>query len=532
MADSTIRIDVQFDGAEEAASEASTLGNRLEGLGDKATRGGQQFGQMAGAVGNATNALSTLNPAMARTAGIIGQIGTAASGLSGSMGVLGVTLGGVAAAAGVMGLAVAEARRQLDSLNSAADRLNARLASTMDRMLRAQALARQTQRLMRGGGTTGEQEAFTGQQAARRRLIEQALGGDRAAIAALRRQRGSTTGAITAGSVAGGVVSTLLGESNPEFVEQAPLEEGERDLLRDLLDQSRRRESQAISGEQIAANRGGQSEEDAERAERSSRRRGGGRRRTPRLSGADELAKAQTRAAGEEAAAAEAEEERLDQIRAQFALDHLDRVAERETAELDAIKEIQQAEMDRAEEAFELQVREREKAEEESTRAMESLQAQADEFQEFTQPILTGLVDAFTAIAAGTETAEEAFSNLLASFLSFVAEKAAVEAAAEYAAAIASFAAEQYDKGALHLAAGAAWTGVAVAAGVASGAVAGGSGAAPTNPGRDSGNRGESNQTVVVNLTGSVVTAGTRAELGRELGGLVAEGTRRFEGRV
>jgi len=163
--------------------------------------------------------------------------------------------------------------------------------------------------------------------------------------------------------------------------------------------------------------------------------------------------------------------------------------------------------------------------------AYEAHQREVESYQEVTGVIVGGLTDALTAITAGEKTAEEAFSGLLASFLKYIAEQATLKAIFEGAEAISAFASQKYDAGAMHLAAAGAYIGVAVAAGAASVAVASSaSGSRQSEPERgrsSSGGDGGGGQ-IVVNWNSPVVTAGTRAELGRELSQMIGAGQSRF----
>lgn len=176
----------------------------------------------------------------------------------------------------------------------------------------------------------------------------------------------------------------------------------------------------------------------------------------------------------------------------------------------------------------ELTERRKAAAEEEYELAREQMQKTADDAMGVLGPAMSGLTDVLSNVIAGTESADHAFQGLLASFLEMISQKAALEAAGQFAAAVASFASQDYGGGALHLAAGVAWTAVAVAAGAASVAVAPPAASAqPANPQQNATPGGGGGDTIV-NLNGAVVTAGTRAELGRELGTLIEAGGRRF----
>lgn len=170
-----------------------------------------------------------------------------------------------------------------------------------------------------------------------------------------------------------------------------------------------------------------------------------------------------------------------------------------------------------------------------SRAALESHQAQVQSYQQVTGVIVGGLTDALSSIIAGQKSAEEAFLSLLASFLQFISEQAAIKAAFEFAEAIASIPAAPLV--ASHLAAGIAFTGVAVAAGAgsavagaAAGDVASKSAAArdkPSNPESRSGG-GKGGTTIVINQNSPVLSYGSQAELGRAMGTAIGVAQRRY----
>ena len=158
---------------------------------------------------------------------------------------------------------------------------------------------------------------------------------------------------------------------------------------------------------------------------------------------------------------------------------------------------------------------------------------QRQEYQAVTGVIAGGLNDALQSIIAGNKTAEEAFTGLLASFLKYISEQSMLKAIYEYAEAIASFASYRYDQGAQHLAAGIAYTAVAVAAGAGSAALSapsakGAGEEKPASPESGRAGDGKGGGDIVINWNSPVVTAGTRAELGRDMAGMIRAGTQRY----
>jgi hypothetical protein len=212
------------------------------------------------------------------------------------------------------------------------------------------------------------------------------------------------------------------------------------------------------------------------------------------------------------------------------------KIEERAQAEIDAALHIKALEDQRAQEQLDaMEERKQEqldlddKLRENSERIREEHKRQVEGYQETTGVIVGGLTEALTAIVAGEKSAEDAFKGMLASFLAYIAEQAALKAIFEGAEAIAAFASQRYDQGALHIAAAAGYAAVAVAAGAGSAALS----AAPQRPaepesGRSDQGGGGGGGSIVVNFNSPVLTAGTRAELGRELQQTIAAGSARY----
>lgn len=254
--------------------------------------------------------------------------------------------------------------------------------------------------------------------------------------------------------------------------------------------------------------------------------------------GGDRVAAAQQRAAdalrrgleqtAEFERALDVETDRLKEARRQAELVELAEIREIEALnqqiQIDAINRRIAAE----EEAFEKQ---RELLEQQKQAARDAVQEVKDDAEGVLGPVISGITKALADVIAGAKSAEEAFQGLLASFLEMIAQQAALEAVKEFAAALGSFASQDFASGALHLAAGAAWTVVAVAAGAGSVAAAPAQ-ATPVSP-ESTGDAGEGagGGTNVFNINGTIISAegpGARARAGREVAGLISEGGRRF----
>lgn len=120
------------------------------------------------------------------------------------------------------------------------------------------------------------------------------------------------------------------------------------------------------------------------------------------------------------------------------------------------------------------------------------------------------------AIATGEQTAEEAFQGLAKAFLEMISQYATLKAATEFAEAGAAFARYDYAGGAAHIGAGVAFTAVAVATGVGAAAL-GSAPSAPARPEAGGGTEAAQGGDVIINWNSPVITAGTQADLGREL---------------
>lgn len=235
---------------------------------------------------------------------------------------------------------------------------------------------------------------------------------------------------------------------------------------------------------------------------------------------------AETRRAAAEEAAREA------------AAEHNAAILEEETKRYEAERaladEAAEEERKRMEESLELHRQLAEKQadiDQEMAAKRQQVAEQAMEQRRQTSQEMTGMLGDMTmsfgkslaAIATGEKTADEAFKGLLKSFLEMISQYATLKAATEFADAGSAFARYDYAGGAGHIAAGVAFTAVAVATGVGAGAL----GAAPSAPARPEssgvGESGGKGGDVIINWNSPVVTAGTKAELGREIGVMLGE---------
>lgn len=193
---------------------------------------------------------------------------------------------------------------------------------------------------------------------------------------------------------------------------------------------------------------------------------------------------------------------------------------EAQDAELERQREVNEAlaemENERQERIREGQLAMKENQEADEERSLERRRSLNGELMGLLGDATMAFGKSLAAIATGEQTAEEAFQGLAKAFLEMISQYATLKAATEFADAAASFAKYDYAGGAAHIGAGVAFTAIAVATGVGAAAL----GSAPSAPARpEAGGGAEAAQggDVVINWNSPVITAGTQAELGREL---------------
>lgn len=503
-----IQIQVEFTGAQEAARAADTVSGRLDNMSTRteaASRSAQDlaarqtaaataaiaFGQRLAAAANAIQGVASALGVEGQAAGLLGKItqtSAAMAQLGATFGPQGALVGGIVGAAipAIQGF-ISVTDQQVESMREAAvaarEEQQAQEALT-DRILGQLAARRQVQAQMRG-------EGFASPEAARQAATTaQATISDLEAMVERLRRTGQQLGVDTSERIRG---------------------------LEDRIARERGLLAGATQAEQSLVSR-------AEEAA-PARRGGGGRRRaeTPQAAAVDEgdaMAVVRDIIAEQNAALREQAEimEQLNRLKdeaqtkdAQLAQQR----AEEAAAELERQSELKDALIESTDKQREVADRQRQ------------------EYQAVTGVIVGGLNDALQSIISGQKTAGEAFEGLLASFLKYISEQSMLKAIFEYAEAIASFASYKYDQGVQHLAAGVAYTAVAVAAGAGAVALAQPSGGAqgeqkPASPEAGAAGEGGRGGDVVINWNSPVVTAGTRAELGRDMASMIRAGSQRF----
>jgi hypothetical protein len=193
---------------------------------------------------------------------------------------------------------------------------------------------------------------------------------------------------------------------------------------------------------------------------------------------------------------------------------------EAQDAELERQREVNEAlaemENERQERIREGQLAMKENQEADEERSLERRRSLNGELMGLLGDATMAFGKSLAAIATGEQTAEEAFQGLAKAFLEMISQYATLKAATEFADAAASFAKYDYAGGAAHIGAGVAFTAIAVATGVGAAAI-GSAPSAPARPEAGGGTEAAQGGDVVINWNSPVITAGTQAELGREL---------------
>lgn len=193
---------------------------------------------------------------------------------------------------------------------------------------------------------------------------------------------------------------------------------------------------------------------------------------------------------------------------------------EAQDAELERQREVNEAlaemENERQERIREGQLAMKENQEADEERSLERRRSLNGELMGLLGDATMAFGKSLAAIATGEQTAEEAFQGLAKAFLEMISQYATLKAATEFADAAASFAKYDYAGGAAHIGAGVAFTAIAVATGVGAAAI-GSAPSAPARPEAGGGTEAAQGGDVIINWNSPVITAGTQADLGREL---------------
>lgn len=487
MAEQPIQIEVEFEGAEQAARELGLVSNSVEQVGRTANTAGnfvesfargfqnsaQRIQGVAGAVQSLTSALGSSD----RTGGLVANIAGATAqfaAMGAMLGPAGAVVGGVVGfASSVYSLATAhrEVAPEIENTTRLIEEEGAAAVSATEAMTQFLASITTGARTESLRNLGDEITALTD------RVYEL-------------RASGQTLEAIVE-------EERLVTLQRLEAAERADLEEEVRTIT--------------------PATRGGG---------------GGGRRREPERDVFDMLGGA---ASNEDIAGISAEFERLAAERAEREAEANALIEEKRNAHYEALKEMaiaaQDAELERQREVNEalaemenerqeriregqLAMKENQEAEEE--RSLERRRSLNGELMGLLGDATMAFGKSLAAIATGEQTAEEAFQGLAKAFLEMISQYATLKAATEFAEAASSFAKYDYAGGAAHIGAGVAFTAVAIATGVGAAAL----GQAPSAPARpetaitaQEGGGGN----VVINWNSPVITASTMPELGREL---------------
>ena len=506
MAEQPIQIEVTFDGASEATRELGRVSQGISNVGQTADRAGvtvesfsrgfqntaQRIQGVAGAVQTLASTFGSENRTGSLVASVAGATAQFAS-MGAMLGPTGAVVGGIAGlAAGLFNVVTAS-----DSSRSAIEQLRETMQNaTTDADRYAAALA-----LVRGedeaAARSERARAIRGENWAALNLPNEEL---RAEIRAREAEINQLIDQYGAAAESGTRVSAL------------------REDIRRLEILSSVESETTIFGEPAAASaparRGG----------------GGGGRR-----GRDVFEMLGGAASNEDIAGISAEFERLAAERAEREAEANALIEEKRNAHYEALKEMaieaQDAELERQREVNEalaemenerqeriregqLAMKESQEADEE--RSLERRRSLNGELMGLLGDATMAFGKSLAAIATGEQTAEEAFQGLAKAFLEMISQYATLKAATEFADAAASFAKYDYAGGAAHIGAGVAFTAIAVATGVGAAAI-GSAPSAPARPEAGGGTEAAQGGDVVINWNSPVITAGTQAELGREL---------------
>jgi hypothetical protein len=516
-----IQIQVEFTGTDEAVRGASAVSGGLDTMSSRtesaavaadrlaarqtaAATAAIAFGQRLAAASNAVQGITSALGVEGQAAGLIGKItqtSVAMAQLGASFGPQGELVGGIIGAAIPAIGAVMEA---IDSLNERNAEWDEQLRGIEEGQRQAEEATRQSTEAI-----NEQSDALANASENMRRFI------DSLSTGGIQRQAQDSSARITE-------LSDQLARVNDELRGLGDVQgAAAADRMLGLQDRARELTTAiAAASDQFEEARGLLSETESAPA-----RRGGGRRRVeePQAAAVDEGdAMAVVRDIINEQNAALREQAELKEELIGIA----DKQRGVEEAAAAARAEQHEAEVERQAELKDALIESADKQREVADR-------QRQEYQAVTGVIAGGLNDALQAIIAGNKTAEEAFTGLLASFLKYISEQSMLKAIYEYAEAIASFASYKYDQGAQHLAAGIAYTAVAVAAGAGAAALSAPSakGAGEERPASPESGRGDGSKgggDIVINYNSPVVTAGTRAELGRDMAGMIRAGTQRY----
>ena len=524
MAD-PIQIQVEFTGTDEAVRGTTRVSDGLENMSGRssaAARATEQlaarqtaaataaiaFGQRLAAASAAVQGITSALGVEGQTAGLIGKITQTST----AMAQLGATFGPQGAlVGGIIGAAVPAIQGLIQSFNEQEEAQQRLLASTavlvesydtiLQRIRQVSSARAAESRISMGLGDAQEQQA-----------------------AVTRAQQAAAAATQTAERARTALNQASFDEMQTAITGLRAAESAER-RTRAELQQAQEAQRLAVADAQADVDEMMESLLSAGQEAAPARRGGGGRRRaeTPQAAAVDEGdAMAVVRDIIGEQNAALAEQAALKE--------ELIGIAEKQR-DVDEAAAAARAEQHEAE--VERQAELKDALIESADKQREVADRQRQEYQAVTGVIAGGLNDALQAIIAGNKTAEEAFTGLLASFLKYISEQSMLKAIYEYAEAIASFASYRYDQGAQHLAAGIAYTAVAVAAGAGSAALSapsakGAGDEKPASPESGRAGEGKGGGDIVINWNSPVVTAGTRAELGRDMAGMIRAGTQRY----
>ena len=523
-----IRIAVEFTGTDDAVRGTTRVSDGLENMSDRssaAARATEQlaarqtaaatsaiaFGQRLAAAASAVQGITSALGVEGQAAGLIGKV----TQTSAAMAQLGATFGPQGAlVGGILGAAIPAVQGLIQSFREQEEAQQRLLESTavlvesydtiLQRIRQVSSARAAESRISMGLGDAQEQEA-----------------------AVTRAQQAAAAATQTAERARAALDQASFDQMQTAITGLRAAESAER-RTRAELQQAQEAQRLAVADAQADVDEMMESLMSAGQESAPARRGGGGRRRAEALPDGDARGVARDILAEEQRDILQAQN---DALREQEEL--VAQLLAQKDLQIQKDSDIAAARAEQHEAELERQTELKDSLIESADKQREVADRQRQEYMGVTSVIAGGLNDALQAIIAGNKTAEEAFTGLLASFLKYISEQSMLKAIYEYAEAIASFASYKYDQGAQHLAAGIAYTAVAVAAGAGAAALSapsakGSSEEKPASPESGRGDGGGGGGDIVINWNSPVVTAGTRAELGRDMAGMIRAGTQRY----
>jgi hypothetical protein len=557
LGESSQKVDALAGSLRRTSTQQATTTRATNAQSTAITGLGRSAGQAGSALGQMGSVLGQISPEFGELGSVVGRVGGAMSGLTAGMGPLGVALGVVTAAVGIGTVAWDLYQRSQEAARRQAEETARAFEESMEAGVRSAIAQQRAQVNILRTGASDEQFVAASRELRAMEASLEAMQAPARETAALQAQQAEHARAAAASADAYTVhqreQAAIIAEQNALLEDQergterrtgpsAAALDAQREELRMLADwnqmwfQREQATRRAAAAAPAFHQRNLASFQTALDAMDIARREAEDGEAREAIEGLQRQIESEASSLEAYRAYVGARTNATQEETARFAQELMTREAAL-TAHQTALTEIQ-ASGDRAtSQSTAFRVEQNELANEailENTLASErTARSQRQELAEISVAMVEdgtkAIAKTFVAIAKGEKSADEAFRGLLASFLEFIGEMAGLQAAKEYALAIGDFASMNYSGGALHLAAGVAWTVVAVAAGAGAAAVAPAAASAPSSPEpQTAGGGGGGGGTTIVNFNQAVLTAGTHAEVGRVVSDAIDAKQRRF----